>query len=75
LTQAAREKVIAERRQAAAALAEPYKRGHTEKMGDLFVGIQSTIEAIERVIAHEEFIASKQPKSSWPLALGLSART
>jgi hypothetical protein len=67
---AARDRQIEDRRNAAAALTEKYTRGHTEDMREAFVKIQDTIEAIERAIAHEEFIASKGSRSSWPIAIG-----
>jgi hypothetical protein len=40
-------------------------------MRDDFIKIQATIEAIERAIAHEEYISSKERKSFWPQAIGL----
>jgi hypothetical protein len=66
----ARDRQIEDRRNSAAALTEKYTRGHTEDMREAFVKIQDTIEAIERAIAHEEFIASEWSRSSWPMAIG-----
>jgi hypothetical protein len=40
-------------------------------MRDAFIKVQSTIEAIERAIAPEQFIAKNEPRSSWPVAVGL----
>jgi hypothetical protein len=58
----AREKLVAQRRHLAAALAEGYKRGHTEKMTETFLTQQSAIEAIDRAIADERRIAAgEQP--------------
>ena len=57
---AAREKEIARRREIASALAVKYKKGHTESTGKLFTDIENTIEAIERAIEHEKFMASKE---------------
>ena len=51
--QAARDLLVAERRNAAEELAKDYKRGHTERMRELFVSLQQTIDAIDRAIADE----------------------
>jgi len=67
---AARVRELGHRREAAKALAKDYARGDTEYMRETFVKIQETIEAIERAIAHEEFIVSKEAKTSWPVAIG-----
>jgi len=50
---AARRQVVAERRQVADALSEPYKKGHTENMRTSFIAVQNTIEAIDRAIDDE----------------------
>jgi hypothetical protein len=60
---AARDREVAQRRDVAGALGENYKRGHTENMRMAFISIQNTIEAIDRAIAHENYIASAQPGS------------
>jgi hypothetical protein len=57
---AAREKEIGRRREIASALAAKYKKGYTENMGKLFTEIENTIEAIERAIEHEKFMASNE---------------
>ena len=54
---AARERELEHRRDVAKVLAEKYNRGHTEKW-ELFINIQSTIEAIDRALADEERLAS-----------------
>jgi hypothetical protein len=50
----ARDRQVEQRRTIADALAQPYERGETEGMRRAFIIIQSTIEAIERAIEHEE---------------------
>jgi hypothetical protein len=70
---AARDTEIQHRREVARLLAAKFKKGTTEQARNLFMQIQSTIEAIERAIAHEEFIASKETSSSWPGAIGFGA--
>ena len=54
----ARSMMVKARRDVAGALAEPYKRGHTENMRTQFVELQSAIEAIDRAIADEKHIQS-----------------
>ena len=70
--QRARDRELAQRREVAKALAQHYEGGRAEEMRDDFIKIQATIEAIERAIAHEEYITSKEPKSFWPQAIGLA---
>ena len=55
---AARDRVVAERRQVADVLALEYKSGHTGETRERFISIQSTIEAIDRAMADERHIAS-----------------
>jgi hypothetical protein len=45
---------VEQRRTIADALAQPYERGETEGVRQAFIIIQSTNEAIERAIDHEE---------------------
>jgi hypothetical protein len=71
---AARDTELEHRRGAAKELAKTYTRGHTENMREAFDKIQDSIEAIERAIAHEEFIASKETRSSWPNRIGFDNR-
>jgi predicted RNase H-like nuclease len=42
------------------ALAQPYQRGETEGVRETFIAIQSTIDAIERAIDHEEGLETEQ---------------
>ena len=65
---AARDKLVEERRALAVAMALGYRRrrtdeSHTNDMREAFIGIQTTIEAIDRAIAHEKLIASESPGS------------
>ena len=55
----ARDRVVAERRQIADALAREYKRGHSVEMRERFISIQNTIEAIDRAIADEDRMAKR----------------
>ena len=57
---AARLKTVAERRLIAEALKADYRRGHTEETLETFVKLQDTIEAIDRAIADEVQIASRE---------------
>lgn len=64
----ARDKLVEERRALAVAIALGYRRrrtdeSHTNDMREAFVGVQTTIEAMDRAIAHEKLIASKSPDS------------
>ena len=51
---------VQQRRNLADALAQPYERGETEGVRQAFIIIQSTIEAIERAIEHEEQMETEQ---------------
>jgi hypothetical protein len=55
---AAREKLVAERRQLAETLAKPHERGQTDVRAH-FVAIQETIEAIDRALHDEQ--PAKEP--------------
>jgi hypothetical protein len=66
---AARDQQVEARRQLAEALAEPYKKGHTEDMRTAFIDVQATIEAIDRAIADEQHLPST-PKTG-----GISIKT
>jgi hypothetical protein len=64
----ARNKLVEERRALAVAMALGYGRRRTDNsqtndMREAFIGIQNTIEAIDRAIAHEKLIASESPRS------------
>jgi hypothetical protein len=50
---AAREKLVADRRELAEALAKPFERGHTDSR-DKFVAVQMAIEAIDRALQDEQ---------------------
>ena len=54
---AARDREVTHRRDIAEALAEKHNRGDTEIMREAFIKIQDVIEAIERAVWHERFIA------------------
>jgi hypothetical protein len=56
----ARARQVEQRRTIAEALAQPYERGETEGVRQAFIIIQSTIEAIERAIDHEEGLETEQ---------------
>ena len=56
----ARDHQVEQRRELADALAQPYERGETEGVRQAFIIIQSTIEAIERAIEHEEQMETEQ---------------
>ena len=57
---AARDQQVKQRRDLADALAQPYEGGETEGVRQAFIIIQSTIEAIERAIEHEEQLETEQ---------------
>jgi hypothetical protein len=71
---AARGREIEQRRNAAKTLAQQYIRGDTEYLRENFVKIQDTIEAINRAIADEEVIESREPRSSSPTPIGFGNR-
>ena len=56
----ARHRQVEQRRTIADALAQPYERGETEGVRQAFIIIQSTIEAIERAMEHEEDLETEQ---------------
>jgi len=66
---AARGREIEQRRNAA-----KYVRGDTEYLRENFVKIQDTIEALNRAIADEEVIESREPRSSSPAPIGFGNR-
>ena len=71
---AARGREIEQRRNAAKTLAQQYVRGDTEYLRENFVKIQDTIEALNRAIADEEVIESREPRSSSPAPIGFGNR-
>jgi hypothetical protein len=65
---AARDKLAEERRALAVAMALGYRRrrsddSHTDQMREAFIGIQNTIEAIDRAIADENLVARGETAS------------
>jgi hypothetical protein len=58
---AARDRQVTHRRDIAKALAEQQNRGDAEDLLEAFLKIQAGVEAIERAIWHERYIAD--PKS------------
>ncbi len=52
----ARTLAVKARREVVEALAQPYRRGHTEDIRDTLVKVQSTIEALDRAAADEREI-------------------
>ncbi|HEY1474372.1 MAG TPA: hypothetical protein VGF53_09845 [Pseudolabrys sp.] len=65
---AAKQKLVEERRTLAVAMALGYRRRrtdetHTNDMRETFIGIQTTIESIDRAIAHEKTIANRSTDS------------
>jgi hypothetical protein len=55
---AARERVVADRREQADELAKPYERGRYEQWSRI-IEVQATIDAIDRAIKDERCIAEK----------------
>lgn len=71
----AREKLVEERRALSVAMALGYRRrrtddSHTNDMRETFIGIQNTIEAIDRAIVQEKLLVSGQPNSPTVQTLG-----
>jgi hypothetical protein len=62
---AARERLAADRRAIAAELAKPYDLGKTEEWRKSFVEIQTTIDAIDRAVSDERYIAEKGKPASF----------
>jgi hypothetical protein len=65
----ARDKLVAERRALAEAIALGHRRRRTDdpqtnEMREAFVAVQNTIEAMDRAIAQEKLVTSIQPESS-----------
>jgi hypothetical protein len=67
--QTARQMLVEERRALSVAMALGYRRrrtddAHTSGMREGFIGIQNTIEAIDRAIVHERLLATEPAESS-----------
>jgi hypothetical protein len=60
---AARDREVAHRGDIAEVLAEKHDRGDMENMGEAFIKIQDVIEAIERAVWHERYIASQKARA------------
>ena len=67
---AARDREVAHRRDIAEVLAEKHNRGDMENMGEAFIKIQNVIEAIERVVWHERYIAGQKSEPFSPFGFG-----
>jgi hypothetical protein len=67
---AARDREVAHRRDAAETLAEKHNRGDTENMREAFIKIQDVIEAIERAVRHERYIADQKSEPFSPFGFG-----
>ena len=67
---AARDREVAHRRDIAERLAEKQDRGDTEDTREAFVKIQDAIEAIERAVWHERYIAGKKSEPFSPFGFG-----
>jgi hypothetical protein len=64
---AARENLVVHRRRLAKELVKLSKRGTAPKVSKDFIAVQSTIETIERAIAHERHLESGKPGPFlWP---------
>jgi DNA-directed RNA polymerase subunit F len=67
---AARDREVVHRRDIAERLAEKYNRGDTENIREAFVKIQDVIEAIERAVWHERYIAGQKSEPFSPFGFG-----
>jgi hypothetical protein len=67
---AARDTEVTQRRDIAEALAEKHNRGDSEKMREAFIKIQDVIEAIERAVWHERYIADRKSEPFSPFGFG-----
>jgi hypothetical protein len=54
---AARDSLVAERRDLAVTLSKPYRRGHSEETQAQFISLQSAIAVVEDAIRHERQLA------------------
>jgi hypothetical protein len=67
---AARDREIAHRRNVTEALAEKQSRGDMENMREAFIKIQDVIEALERAVWHERYIAGQKSEPFSPFGFG-----
>jgi hypothetical protein len=63
---AARVREVTHRRDVVEALAEKQNRGDAENMREAFIKIQEAIEAIERAVWHERYIANPRSEPFSP---------
>jgi hypothetical protein len=63
----ARAQSVKERREVAQSLAQAYKRGKSENMQEVFIKLQSVIEAIDRAIEDERKL-EQRPSENTPRA-------
>jgi hypothetical protein len=63
---AARDREVAHRGDVAEVLVEKHNRGDTENMREAFIKIQDVIEAIERAVWHERYIANPRSEPFSP---------
>jgi hypothetical protein len=67
---AARDREVAHRRDIAEVLAGKHNRGDMENIGEAFLKIQDVIEAIERAVWHERYIAGQKSEPFSPFGFG-----
>ena len=67
---AARDKEVAYRRDIAERLAQKYNRSDTENAREAFIRSQDAIEAIERAVWHERYIAGQKSGPFLPFGFG-----
>ena len=67
---AARDREVAYRRDIAVRLAEKYNRSDTENAREAFIKSQDAIEAIERAVWHERYIAGQKSEPFLPFGFG-----
>jgi hypothetical protein len=66
---AARDREVTHRRGIAEALAEKQNRGDSENIREAFIKIQDVIEAIERAVWHEKYIADSKSEPFSPFGI------
>ena len=67
---AARDREVAHRRDIVMHLVGKYNRGDMENMREDFIKIQDVIEAIERAVWHERYIADPKSEPFSPFGFG-----
>jgi hypothetical protein len=71
---AARDREVTHRRGIAEALAEKQNRGDSENIREAFIKIQDVIEAIERAVWHEKYIADPKSEPFSPFGIRSTPR-